>query len=108
MLVFLDFVVLRVILPAMLSAKSDLAFWGGVIGVFALVLAHIDVIWSFVDPAVPAGLTACAFCGDQQRMNKLTTFAVGDTVWYGCSKSACKVGLAKRVKESLLGIGQPQ
>ncbi len=117
-----DWVWFRLAIPALMSARSDLALAVGVVGSLALVVAHIDVIWSYVDPADspkwtgPKVIITCAFCqamtGVTETMLANAELPKGWTAFRhghgqnvnGCGKPACRVAMSKTMAASLTNM----
>lgn len=111
-----DFVWVRMLFPWLMSARSDLGFAAGLVGSFALVAAHVDLVWSFFDPkaeappADPRETYRCDFCGTETKMS---LFPAGLTppAWSeyrsfdgrlrACGASACRVSFARKLSEKL-------
>jgi hypothetical protein len=119
-----DWVWIRLVLPQLLSARSDLALAVGIVGSVALVVAHIDVVWSFIDPADspkwegPKVLITCAFCGAMtgvsETMLENAELPKGWTAFRhghgqnvnGCGKPECRVAMSKTMAESLIATAK--
>jgi len=117
--VLLDAFWFRVALPKLMSASHDLALTAGVVGSLALVVAHIDVIWSFLDPAdgpkweTPKVLVSCFFCGKTHGVTDAmleraelpdgwSAFRhADDQNLNACERPPCRVALAKHMAASL-------
>lgn len=115
----LDWVWFKLALPILMTAKSDLALAVGLVGSLVLVVAHVDVIWSFIDPADspkwtgPKVVITCAFCqgmvGVTESMMENAELPKGWTAFRhghgqnvnGCGKPACRVAMSKTMAESL-------
>jgi hypothetical protein len=112
-IVAVDLFWFRVALPLLMSSASNVGVVFGVLASLALVVLHIDVAWSFIDPAADNEyIYTCHFCDSNKfaRSDKYDNGVPDDwTVFQhgrsrrivACGESGCRVAIAKSMAETL-------